>query len=501
MTQTTDRPARVSPDVLRPRTSFVDGAWREPAGRDTIEVIDPATEAVLSTIAVATTAEVDAAVDAANRAFPGWAATPVAERVAVLRRLTELLGRRADDLADLLTAETGMPRTLTGAVQLPFAIDVLQSYVDLPETYPWESRLGHSVIRQEPVGVVACITPWNAPLVLVMQKLAPALAAGCTVVLKPSELAPLNTCLLVDLLAEAGLPAGVVNLVCGPGAEVGEALAGHPDVSVVSLTGSMRAGRRVAELGAARAARVCLELGGKSASLVLPDADLPTAVAATVDQVMFNSGQACFAWSRLLVPANRYDETLAIAAEVASSMTVGDPWQPPTRLGPVIHAAARDRILGMIRDAVAGGGRLVAGDTEPVGDRGWFVAPTVLADVAEDAPVVREEIFGPVLTVLPYRDEPDGVRLANATDYGLHGAVWSADVPHAVEVAGRLRTGRVDVNGSPFNLRAPFGGYKRSGTGRELGRWGLDAFCETKAIQVPVDAGDAAALQIRSGSA
>jgi aldehyde dehydrogenase (NAD+) len=501
MTQTTARPGPVAADLVRPRTIFVDGEWRPSKHSHAISVNDPATEQPLTTIAAASATDVDAAVAAAVRAFPRWAATPLEERLAVLERFGELLARDADAIADLLTAETGMPRTLTGAVQLPFAADVVRSYLELAPQYPWRSRIGHSTVLQEPAGVVVCITPWNAPLVLVLQKLVPALAAGCTVVLKPSELAPLNTCRIVDLLAEAGLPAGVVGLVCGTGRDVGETLAGHPDVSVVSLTGSLRAGRRVTELGASRAARVCLELGGKSASLVLPDADVLTAVAATVDQVMFNSGQACFAWSRLLVPADRYEEAVELAGTVAAAMSVGDPWDPATRLGPVITEAARQRILGMIAAAVADGARLVTGGEAAPLSRGHFIQPTVLADVAPDAAVVREEIFGPVVTVLPYTDEDDGVRLANDTDYGLHGAVWSADVPRAFAVASRLRTGRVDVNGSPFNLRAPFGGYKRSGTGRELGRWGLDAFCETKSVQLPPEAGDVQpAIQIRSGS-
>ncbi|CAM3366117.1 aldehyde dehydrogenase family protein [Kibdelosporangium persicum] len=493
---------RTLPGTVRSHaTHWIDGRWRFNCSTDTVEVTDPATGSPLATVPAGTPADAEAAVDAAKLAFPSWSALPLDERLRYLERLSELLEQHADTMADLVTAETGMPRMLTRHVQYPYAAESLRSYIELARSHQWEERIGHSVVRREAAGVVACLTPWNAPLALIMQKVPAALAAGCAVVLKPSELAPLNAYLLAELTAEAGFPPGVFNLVCGTGPVVGEALAAHPDVAVVSLTGSLRAGQRVSELAARRAAKVGLELGGKSASIVLSDADLDHAVTSTVDQAMFNSGQVCFAWSRLLVPAARYDEAVTLAARTASALPVGTPWNPATRVGPVIHSQARDRIIGMIDEATRQGAKVVCGGTAPdEPGEGSFVSPTVLADVRPDMRVATEEVFGPVLAVLSYEDEDDAVRIADATDYGLSGAVWSTDIDHATAVAGRLRTGRVDINGAPFNMRAPFGGYKSSGNGRELGTWGLDAFCETKAIQYPPAAGPEPGIRIRSGT-
>ena len=335
--------------------------------------------------------------------------------------------------------------------------------------------------------MVAAITPWNYPLHQTIAKLAPALLAGCTVVHKPSEVAPLSAHVLAEIADDIGLPAGVYNLVSGSGAVVGEALAQHPDVDMVSFTGSTRAGRRVSELASATVKRVALELGGKSANVILEDADVTAAVKVGVANCFLNSGQTCTAWTRMLAPSSRYDEVVALAAEAAAAYTVGDPTDPRTRLGPLANEAQRDRVLGYIAQGEAGGARLVAGgpNADGVPERGYYVAATVFADVAADSTIAQEEIFGPVLSIIRCADEDDAVRIANATPYGLAGAVWSADPDHAIAVARRLRTGQVDINGGRFNPSAPFGGYKQSGNGRELGRHGLEEFLLIKSLQLP----------------
>ncbi len=344
--------------------------------------------------------------------------------------------------------------------------------------------MGNSLVVREPVGVVGAITPWNYPLHQIVAKLAPALAAGCTLVLKPSELTPLTAYLLFDAIDEAGLPPGVVNLVTGTGPVVGEALAGHPGVDLVSFTGSTATGRRITHLAADRIARVSLELGGKSANVVLDDADLASAVKVGVGNAFLNSGQTCTAWTRMLVHRNRYDEALDLAAKATDGYQLGDPLDPATRLGPLVSAQQRDRVRDHITRGLADGGRLVAGGLDaPVPQRGWFVAPTVIADVDPDSALAQEEVFGPVLAVIPVDDDDHAVRVANNSRYGLAGAVWSGDEERALRVARRLRTGAVDINGAPFNPLAPFGGYKQSGLGRELGVHGLEEFCEVKAIQ------------------
>ncbi|GAT70679.1 aldehyde dehydrogenase [Planomonospora sphaerica] len=477
--------ARPAPPVHR-GALWIGGRWTPPDTCERFTVLDPAREEVVGSVPAGTADEARRAVEAAAAAFPGWAALPLEARLRPLRRLLELLEADAGFLADTIAREVGMPRHLARGVQVEFALGVLRSYLETLPSHPFEQRVGGSVVLREPVGVVACITPWNVPLLLVMQKLVPALAVGCTVVLKPSELAPLNTFRLADLLAECDLPPGVVNLVSGAGPVVGSALAEHPGVAMVSLTGSQRAGRSVSTLAAGTVKRVHLELGGKSANIVLDDADLETAVGAGIRQACFNSGQACLAWSRLLVPEARYGEAVEIAAATAASLRTGDPFDPRTDLGPLISGAARARVRDHIRLGEREGARLVAGGAAaPEGlDRGFYVRPTVFADVHNGMRIAREEIFGPVTVLIPYVGEDDAVRIANDSDYGLHGAVWSASTERALAVARRIRTGRVDVNGAPFNLLAPFGGYKRSGNGRELGDWGVEAFCEVKAVQI-----------------
>ncbi|MGC5664630.1 aldehyde dehydrogenase family protein [Micromonospora sp. WMMD723] len=463
---------------------YLDGAWVAPSCGQTIAVHNPATEEVLASVPAGTGADVDRAVTAARAAFPGWADTTPAQRSAALDRLHTALAARAATAAETVALELGTPLKVATRVQVGLPLTVLRSYVELAARPPAEETVGNSLVVREPVGVVGAITPWNYPLHQVMAKLAPALAAGCTVVLKPSELTPLTAYLLFDAIHEAGFPPGVVNLVPGTGVEVGEAIAAHPDVDMVSFTGSTATGRRISHLAADRIARVALELGGKSANVILDDADLPTAVKVGVGNAFLNSGQTCTAWTRMVVHRDRYDEALNLVAKAADGYRTGDPFTPDTRLGPLVSAAQRDRVTGHVTRALTDGGRLIAGGPDAVlPERGWFVAPTVIADVDPGSALAQEEVFGPVLAVIPVDDDEAAVAVANDSRYGLAGAVWSADEQRAVRVARRIRTGAVDINGAPFNPLAPFGGYKQSGLGRELGRYGLDEFLQTKAIQ------------------
>jgi betaine-aldehyde dehydrogenase len=465
---------------------YINGEWVPSAGTGMIDVINASTEEVLGRIPEGSPADVERAVRAARRACESWAVTPAAERASLLRRLQEGLKARTEEIARTITAEVGMPLGLCRTIQAGLPVTVMGSYAELLAAFPFEERVGNSMILREPVGVVAAITPWNYPLHQIVAKLAPALAAGCTVVVKPSEIAPLNAFLLADVVHEAGLPRGVFNLVSGTGLVVGEALVGHPEVDMVSFTGSTRAGKRVSELASRTVKRVALELGGKSASVVLEDADLARAVRSTVNSCFLNSGQTCNALSRLLVPRSRHQEAVRMAVETAASFTVGDPFGGQAKLGPLISAAQRERVRGFIRKGLEEGAEAVIGGPEPPPglDRGYYVRPTVFARVEPGMTIAREEIFGPVLSVLACQDEDDAVRIANDTMYGLAAAVWSADVPRAQAVARRLRAGQVDVNGGRFNPLAPFGGYKQSGHGRELGRHGLEEFLELKSLQL-----------------
>ncbi|GAA4711289.1 aldehyde dehydrogenase family protein [Pseudonocardia yuanmonensis] len=462
------------------------GGRRHRTSEPPIAVENPATRATIATVHPSTPELVEAAVAAARSAFAEWSRSSPADRAKVLATLSGLLADREDDLARAITADVGTPITLARRVQaaLPRAdVDACVAVLERDLEPEW---IGHSRIAHEPAGVVAAVTPWNYPLHQAVLKIAPALAAGCTVVLKPSEVAPLATEILMDLLPEAGVPDGVMNLVHGTGPSVGEALVGHPDVDVVSFTGSTAAGRRVAALAAANLARPVLELGGKSASVVLDDADLTAAVTVSVANCYLNGGQTCSAWTRLIVPRARHDEAVEIAVAQAARFVPGDPTDPATRLGPLVSAAQRDRVLGLVRAAVADGTRLVFGGVDhPVPDKGHYVGPTVFADVSPTAPIATEEVFGPVLTVIPVDDEDAAVAAANATPYGLHGAVWSADEDRAAAVAARLRTGQVDVNGAAHNPAAPFGGVGASGLGRESGAYGIAEYTATKAIQFP----------------
>jgi acyl-CoA reductase-like NAD-dependent aldehyde dehydrogenase len=464
---------------------YIDGAWVPHAG-GSIEVIDSTTEEVMGSVPEGTVEDVDRAVAAARAAFPAWSALPVEERTALLTKVAEALGARMDDLADLITHEVGMPRMLSQLVQVGLPLNSFASAAQVATDFTWEQTVGNSLIVREPIGVVGCITPWNYPLHQIAAKVAPALAAGCTVVVKPSEVAPLNAFVLAEIMDEVGVPAGVFNLVTGFGPVVGEAIAAHKDVDMVSFTGSTRAGKRVTEVAAGTVKRVALELGGKSANVILPDADLATAVPDGVGKCFLNSGQTCSALTRMLVPRENLAEAEELARTTAETFTPGDPFDGSTRLGPLVSAAQRDRVRMYIDKGIGEGARLLTGgsDTPDGLDRGFFVAPTVFSDVTRDMAIAREEIFGPVLVIIPYDTEDEAVEIANDTDYGLAGGVWSGDPEHAKAVARRLRTGQVEVNGGSFNPGAPFGGYKQSGNGREFGSFGLEEFLEVKAMQL-----------------
>ncbi|HET6917211.1 MAG TPA: aldehyde dehydrogenase family protein [Acidimicrobiales bacterium] len=467
-------------------TIYIDGAWVPSSGTGTLEVINSTTEEVMGTIPDGTAEDVDRAVAAARAAFPAWAATAAEERAKYCSRIAEGIGARMDEIATLVSEEVGMVKQLSLLVQagLPYnSFNVIQSVVD---EFPWEEKVGNSLIVREPIGVVGCITPWNYPLHQIAAKVAFALAAGCTIVLKPSEVAPLNAFVLAEIIHDTGLPAGVFNMVTGVGPVVGEAIAKHPDVDMVSFTGSTRAGKRVGELCMQRVAKVALELGGKSANVILPDADLEKAVPDGVFKAFLNSGQTCSALTRMIVPREKLAEVEELAATAATAMTTGDPFAEESKLGPLVSQAQWDRVQGYIQKGIDEGAKVIAGGTgKPEGaDKGFFVKPTVFSEVRRDMTIAQEEIFGPVLSILPYDSEEEAVEIANDTVYGLAGGVWAGSEARAQEVARKLRTGQVEVNGGAFNPNAPFGGYKQSGIGREYGRFGLEEFLQVKSLQL-----------------
>jgi betaine-aldehyde dehydrogenase len=466
---------------------FIGGEWRAPAGRETIDVHNAGTGEVMGRVPAGGEKDVEAAVKAARAAFEAWSATAPAERAQALEKISAGLKARADELAKLIAQEVGMPLKMAARIQVGLPVANFANYARITREYPFESRVGNSLVVREAVGVVGAITPWNYPLHQITLKVAAALGAGCTVVLKPSEVAPFNAFVLAEVIGQAGLPRGVFNLVTGYGPSAGEALVKHPSVDMISFTGSTRAGKRISELASQSIKRVALELGGKSASVILDDADLPSAVKGTVNGCYLNSGQTCTALTRMLVPEKLYPEAARLAAELAAGFSVGDPLAETTRLGPLSSAAQLERVRSYIRKGMDEGAEVVAGGLEPPPGApagGYYVRPTVFGRVKNSMTIAQEEIFGPVLSIIPYKDEEEAVRLANDTVYGLAGAVWSKDESRAQRVARRLRAGQVDVNGGAFNMNAPFGGFKQSGHGREAGVYGLEEFLEYKSLQL-----------------
>jgi betaine-aldehyde dehydrogenase len=466
---------------------YIGGQWVSPSSKEAIDVHNAGTGEVMGRVPAGREADIDAAVSAARGALESWSALPAEKRADYLDAISAALKARADELARIIAQEVGMPLKLAGRIQAGLPIANFANYAKLVKSFAFEERVGNSLVVREPVGVVGAITPWNYPLHQITLKVAPALAAGCTVVLKPSEVAPFNAFVLAEAAASAGLPNGVLNIVTGTGAAAGEALVKHPGVDMVSFTGSTRAGKRISELAAHTVKRVALELGGKSASVILDDADLAAAVKGTVNGCYLNSGQTCTALTRMLVPESRYEEAARLAAEAAKAFTVGDPLAETTKLGPLTSKAQLERVRGYIRKGLEEGAELVAGGAEPPEGApagGYYVRPTVFGKVRNDMAIAQEEIFGPVLSIIPYKDEEDAVRIANDTVYGLAGAVWSKDDARAQRVARRIRAGQVDVNGGAFNMNAPFGGFKQSGHGREAGVYGLEEFLEYKSLQL-----------------
>lgn len=465
--------------------NYINGEWVVWSG-ETIDVFEAATGEVMARVPASDAATMEQAIESADAAFEGWSQSSIEQRVKVLRQLQAGLKARAGEIAEAVAREVGMPLKLSSIIQAGLPVTVTGTYIDMLPDYPFTEVSGNSEVQYTPVGVVGCITPWNYPLHQVILKVVPAIAAGCTLVLKPSEVSPQSAFILAEILDGTDLPEGVFNMVCGHGQTAGDTLIRHPQVRMLSFTGSTRTGHLIAHAAADDFKRMALEMGGKSASVILPDADLEAAVKGTVMNCLQNSGQTCTALTRMLVPADRHDQACEIAGQLASGVRLGNPLDENTRLGPLASAEQRDKVMDYIRLGVEEGATLIAGGPEvPEGlEKGYFVKPTVFGNVDPGSRLAREEIFGPVLCVIPYNTEEDAIRIANDSLYGLSGAVWSADKDTARRVAGQLRTGQVFVNGGAFNPLAPFGGFGHSGIGREFGKWGLEEFLEVRALQL-----------------
>ncbi|HEY1890416.1 MAG TPA: aldehyde dehydrogenase family protein [Steroidobacteraceae bacterium] len=466
------------------RKFYIDGRWTDPAEPKEFTVINPATEASGGVISMGSAKDVDRAVAAARRAFESFSQTSREERRALLEKIRTHYRKRYQDIADAMRVEMGAPTRLANGSQAAIGIGHISAMIDVLKTFEFEERRGAHRLSLEPVGVCALITPWNWPMNQVAAKVVPALAAGCTMVLKPSEFSPFSAAIWTEVMDAAGVPPGVFNLINGTGLEVGAALAAHPDVDMVSFTGSTRAGTEVARLAAATVKRVHQELGGKSPSILLDDADFEKAVKVTVAHVFENSGQSCNAPTRLLVPAARMAEVEALAKKSAEAVLVGDPTSEKTEVGPVVSKIQFERVQSYISKGIKEGAKLIAGgEGRPAGlEKGYFVRPTIFSGVRNDMTIAREEIFGPVVSILPYRDEDEALRIANDTPYGLQAYVWSRDLAHASRIGRKIRAGRVTLNGAPSDMGIPFGGFKQSGNGREWGEYGLRDFLEVKAL-------------------
>ncbi len=464
---------------------FINGQWVKAQSSETFEVFSSGTGDLYATIPAGTVAEANSAVEAAAAAFPAWSVMAAKDRGEFLSRVSEKLAERSDEIALCIANEVGMPLMLAKGIQAGIPTATFADNAARAADFEWEEEVGNSTLVREPVGVVAAITPWNYPLHQIANKVAAALAAGCTVVLKPSEVAPINAFILAEIFAEVGLPAGVFNLVTGSGPVVGEAIVAHPKTDMISFTGSTRAGKRVMEIAADMVKRVSLELGGKSANIILEDADFAAAIPDGIFKCYLNSGQTCSALTRMLVPRSRLAEAEDLAVAAVAGYTPADPISGASLIGPLVSAAQKERVLGYIRKGIDEGARLIAGGLEaPEGlEQGYYVAPTIFTDVRNDMTIAQEEIFGPVLSIIPYDSEEEAIAIANDSLYGLSGGVWAGTKEKAFEVARKIRTGQVEINGGNFNIFAPFGGYKQSGIGRELGTYGFEEFLEVKAIQ------------------
>ncbi|HYK34097.1 MAG TPA: aldehyde dehydrogenase [Streptosporangiaceae bacterium] len=470
---------------------YIGGQWVAPAGSATIDVISPHTEEVIGRVPEGTAADMDRAVAAARDAFDNgpWPQMDPADRAAAVGRLADIYAARLGDFAEIITEEMGSPITFSQLAQAPQPQMMLSYFADLGKTFTWEDErpglFGPVTVRREPVGVVAAIVPWNVPQFTIMTKLPAALVAGCTVVVKPAPETPLDSYLLAELIEQAELPPGVVNIVPA-GREVGEHLVSHPDVDKVAFTGSTAAGRRIGSICGQQLKRCSLELGGKSAAIILDDADLAATMGWLEMASLMNNGQACVAQTRILAPRSRYDETVDALAGMVAGLAVGDPGDPATQIGPLVAKRQQERVEGYITVGQEEGAKVVTGGSRASGqERGWYVAPTVFADVDPAMRIAREEIFGPVLSVIPYEDEEHAIKIANDSDYGLAGTVWTADADHGMRIARRVRTGTYGVNMYMIETCAPFGGYKASGIGRELGPEGLMSYLEYKSIASP----------------
>ncbi len=469
--------------MIEHRQIFVNGKWVDSTATESIPVVNPATEETIASVPRGTAEDVDLAARAAGEAFVQWSQSPVEERTAVLRRIARILESRADELTNTMVSEVGTPISAACGSQTDVSVADLDIMADAMKEIAWQEKVGTAVVRREAAGVVGALCAWNGPLRSVVLKAGAAIAAGCTVVIKGSEVAPLTSYVFANVATEAGLPDGVVNLVSGTGPEVGEAIVLHPCVDVASLTGSVRAGSRVMELASRSVKRVALELGGKSANLICEDADLPTAIGTGIADAFRNAGQVCGGLTRILVPKSRLAEAEALAVATAESYILGDPFDPATTLGPVVSAVQRDRVRAHITRAIDDGVRLLTGGPEaPDGiDRGYFIRPTVFSG-ENSSRLAQEEVFGPVVIIIPFDDEADAIAIANDSQYGLAGGIWCGDPARARQLATQVRTGRIRINGTPIDMRAPHGGFKLSGLGREMGKYGIEEFLEYKSV-------------------
>ncbi len=463
---------------------YINGQWVAPSGTKTINVVNPCTEEAFTSVAMGNAQDVDKAVAAARAAFPLWQKTPVSERAAWLAKIGQALAARQNEIGDTISTEMGMPSPWSRMIQGGLPVAAINSFVTILENYAFEYAMGRTQIVKESIGVCGFITPWNYPLHQMIGKVAPALAAGCTMVVKPSQLAPLSAYILAEVMEEVGVPPGVFNLVMGTGSEVGQAIASHPGIDMVSLTGSTSSGVMVAQAAAKTIKRVTLELGGKSANVLLTDADFPTAVFKGVYNCFLNSGQTCIALTRMIVPAEKQNDVIAIAKSTAESIVMGDAFADNVYMGPMVDGHQQQSVRKYIETGIREGATLVTGGVEQPDHlkKGFFVKPTIFADVDANMTIAQEEIFGPVLCIMPYRNESEAMEIANNSVYGLSGSVWSADLEKAKRAAKQMRSGQVFINGADFDINAPAGGYKQSGIGRERSKYGLEEYLEIKAV-------------------